>query len=106
LRALRSRTSGPRVARSWTSDAGTLALGAIVTPRHKLIMDATARRLALYDLGSDPHESRDLSTANPARARKLARRLRATNEDPVRTAAPPPVADDTAQKLRALGYTQ
>jgi arylsulfatase A-like enzyme len=104
LRALHARVPGARVARSWTSDADALALGAIVAPRRKLILDATARRLALYELASDPQERRDLAASEPARARRLARRLRAPHEPVVQAPESRPFAPETAEKLRALGY--
>jgi arylsulfatase A-like enzyme len=106
LRPLRSSTRPDRIARAWTSDAYDLALGSIVTPRRKLVMDAHARRLSLYDLAADPHEQRDIAAYEPARARRLARRLRAPKEGAVRSAVSPPVGDETARKLRALGYAE
>jgi arylsulfatase A-like enzyme len=101
---LRARETRPGVARAWTSDGGTIALGAIVTPARKLIRDDTTRRLALFDLAADAGERHDLAYVEVGGARRLARRLRAPPE--TRLAATPPRAPggDMARKLRALGY--
>jgi Sulfatase len=105
LRPLRMRTPPtPGVARSWTSPVGWLALGAIVVPDRKLIMDSVYRRLALFDLAGDPGEAHDFVLEDLRRAMHLARRLKR----PRSTLAPAGrsvVDDDTARKLRALGYT-
>src|SRR5439155_440428 len=96
-----------RAARAWTTDASTIALAALVTDRDKLVMDARARRLALYDLASDPGETRDVAPSKPWRARRLARRLRAAGEARALAAAGRGAVDDqTARRLRALGYAE
>ncbi|MBL8137000.1 MAG: sulfatase-like hydrolase/transferase [Acidobacteria bacterium] len=70
-----------------------------------------APRPELYDLASDPGETRDLAAAEPARARALraalekvlrAERERATAADTGTTAAA--LSAETLQKLGALGY--
>jgi arylsulfatase A-like enzyme len=106
LRRLRARTPRPAVARAWTSDANTFVLGAVVTGERKLVLDMKARRAALYDLVADPAEQRDLARSEPARVRRLVRRLRAPRgglAGSSRTSAPD---DAAARKLRALGYVE
>ncbi|MGD9904980.1 MAG: sulfatase-like hydrolase/transferase [Vicinamibacterales bacterium] len=68
-----------------------------------------APRPELYDLAADPGETRDLSTANTATARKLRAALegllraeRERAEDPA--AAVSALSAETLQKLGALGY--
>jgi choline-sulfatase len=68
-----------------------------------------APRPELYDLASDPGETRDLSTANTATARRLRAALegllRAERERAVATdTAPAALSAETLQKLGALGY--
>ncbi len=68
-----------------------------------------APRPELYDLASDPGETRDLSTANTATARRLRAALegllRAERERALATdTAPAALSADTLQKLGALGY--
>ena len=107
LRLMRLRRPPARAARAWTTDASTIALAALVTDRDKLVMDARARRLALYDLASDPGETRNVAPSKPWRARRLARRLRAVGEARALAAAGRGVVDDqTARRLRALGYAE
>ena len=78
-----------------------------MTDRDKLVMDARARRLALYDLASDPGETRDVAPSKPWRARRLARGLRAAGEARALAAAGRGAVDDqTARRLRALGYAE
>ena len=106
LRRIRAPASSASVARAWTSDGARVALGALVTGRHKLVLDSRARRLALYDLRGDPGERHDLAGANVRLARRLARRLRAPRDAAASGTAAARPADETARKLRALGYTQ
>ena len=59
----------------------------------------------LYDLASDPGETRDLSAAQPERVRALAAQLREATSAPAAPASD--VADDLdAEALRALGYAR
>jgi len=106
IHQLRADAPRPRVARAWTSDGGTTALGAIVTPDRKLVRDRTARRLALFDLSRDADERNDLAGVEVARARRLARRLRAPRQAPPATVARRDSSEETDRKLRALGYVQ
>jgi arylsulfatase A-like enzyme len=100
---LRADTPRPRVARAWTSD-GVIALGAIVTPERKLVRDRTTRRLELFDLARDAGERHDLAGIEVARARRLARRLRAPRSPLPTTVDRRDPREDTGRKLRALGY--
>ncbi len=68
-----------------------------------------APRPELYDLASDPGETRDLAAANTATARRLRAALegllRAERERALATdTAPAALSADTLQKLGALGY--
>ena len=65
-------------------------------------------RLELFDLAADPGETRDLSTAEPARARELAALVEAWIEEGrtrQTTAGELEISDDTRESLNALGYT-
>jgi arylsulfatase len=106
IHALRTTAPRPRVARAWTSYGSDLAMGAIVTADRKLIHDRTARRLALFDLASDVDERHDLADVEVARARRLARRLRRPRPAPAAELARRAPNEDTARKLRALGYAE
>jgi arylsulfatase len=106
IHTLRADAPRPRVARAWTSDGAATRLGAIVTADRKLIRDRTARRLSLFDLAHDPGEQRDLAHTEIARARRLARRLRAPRLPLDSMIARRDVHEDTREKLRALGYAQ
>jgi len=64
LQLMRLRTAPARAARAWTSDADAIAFGALVTGHRKLVMGLRARRLALYDLESDPGEKCHLSATS------------------------------------------
>lgn len=105
LRPLRASAPAPRLARAWTNPISWLTLGTIVMPDRKLIMDMSARRLTLYDLEHDPTEMRNLATEELIRARRMARRLRKPKAMLASTNEPAVVDDETARKLRALGYT-
>jgi arylsulfatase A-like enzyme len=106
IRRLRARTPPPAMARAWTSDGTRTMLGAIVTLEWKLVHDRTARRLALFDLRNDPAERHDLAGIEVARARHLARRLRAARAAPLDVLAQREVGHQTERKLRALGYVE
>jgi tetratricopeptide (TPR) repeat protein len=68
--------------------------------RWKLIQ---APRSELYDLASDPGETRNLLAERPREAARLREALRAfrDNDQPATTATPEP---EVAERLRALGY--
>jgi arylsulfatase A-like enzyme len=85
------------------------AYRAYLTPPHKLIVDASDRRLLLFDLSSDPTEQSDLSEQNPDRARQLyrelAEELRDLSRHPVDGIAKDlPEDEELMEQLRALGY--
>ena len=104
LGVLRGTVRRPEVARSWTGE-GRRALAALTTTRYKLILDRRARRLELYDLASDPGETRDLSATHRPLAVRLARQLRRAERNRfARRAAP--LEPETVRRLRALGYVE
>jgi arylsulfatase len=105
LLAMHARKPPERVARAWTSDAGALALGALVTNDAKLVLDMRGRHAALYDLAADPEERLDLAPGEPRRVRRLVHRLRAGSRGAIELSASHPVSEETTKKLRALGYT-
>src|SRR5262249_8105192 len=67
-----------------------------------------APRRELYDTQTDPHETRNIADANPARADAQERALREflarTSSTARKDAAPRPVDPDVEARLRALGY--
>jgi choline-sulfatase len=85
-------------------------LRAVIDGEWKLIQDVNARqRTALFDLGTDPEERRNLAAASPERVAGLGRDVEARfgREDAGERAARTRTAITPAQKraLRALGYT-
>jgi arylsulfatase A-like enzyme len=78
---------------------------------HKLIYDTRTGREQLFDVEADPHETRDLSAAEPVRAayyrQALHRQLAAIKQ--ARPAAGPAAAGtltpEQCENLKALGYT-
>lgn len=79
-------------------------LKAVRDGRYKFILAPTRE---LYDVSTDPGETRNLAAADPARADTMERALRALVAQTSRDAAPKaPQAVDAAteQRLRALGY--
>ena len=84
---------------------------AYLTPPHKLIVDASDRRLLLFDLSSDPTEQNDLSEQNRDRARQLyrelAEELRDLSSHSVDGIAKDlPEDEELMEQLRALGYLE
>jgi arylsulfatase A-like enzyme len=82
---------------------------AIVLPPWKVVFPppGAKREVEVYDLASDPGETRDVSTEHPvlvgyARQQLAAQKARAPS---ARSARPePPVAQDVLERLRQLGY--
>jgi arylsulfatase A-like enzyme len=71
----------------------------------KLITSSSGRR-EMYDLASDPNEERNLY-ATGARAKELAAGLsRWIDALPARTGKPTKIDDETARRLKSLGYVQ
>ena len=97
----RDPVSEPR-SRHLISDTPWKTQLGILRGRHKLIFDGDAGRFALYDLGEDPGESRDVSGAQPEVARELRSRLAAWRRsqldyysNPLRQASEyPPLLED------------
>jgi arylsulfatase A-like enzyme len=93
----------PGLARSWARDEKS-AFAALVLRRHKLIVHAnTFEPLALFDLTSDPGETRDLRAERPEVVRWIWLR------DPDLEffgGEKAPVDPATRERLRALGYTE
>ena len=80
---------------------------AVRTERYKLIENAKARKLELYDLVADPSEAIDLSERQPetvAELRDLLEQFRNENTPPPRDATTVPIDPEHAERLRALGY--
>ncbi|MBW2269255.1 MAG: sulfatase [Deltaproteobacteria bacterium] len=82
---------------------GWSRLSALYQGEAKLV---TGSRAALYDLGRDPTERQDLADAKPAEVVELERRLLEIRggEGGMLAPAPGVLADDTIQRLAALGY--
>jgi arylsulfatase A-like enzyme/cytochrome c-type biogenesis protein CcmH/NrfG len=81
-------------------ELGWAPLFAWRTATHKVI---EAPRPELYDLESDPGETRDRAARDPVRLSDLQQRLRAALERPA-PAATAEMDPETAERLRALGY--
>ena len=71
--------------------------------RYKLIVDARSGEAALYDLGRDPGEERNVIADHADAAVRLREALRAHRN---RLEANRPPTDDTEEQLRALGYLE
>ena len=78
--------------------AGWHALTALTDERWKLILSSEQE---LYDLVTDPAESRNVAAANPGVVQGMAAALAKMQPDDDRTAS---VAPEAAERLRALGY--
>jgi arylsulfatase A-like enzyme len=89
--------------------APRLVARGVLSGTHKLVAtseryDGAGGAVALYDLASDPGETRDLAAEQPERVRELAERLREADAVPARSAE---VVDGLdAERLRALGYAR
>jgi arylsulfatase A-like enzyme len=81
---------------------------ALVDARHKYLFNLRDGDEALYDLGADPGETRDVAARDPVRARYLRQRLFARLLAlPGRAVAGTwKVTPQEAEELRALGYVQ
>ena len=105
LRVLREAGSGEEFAVSRTIDKSNRPLAAVVSRRYKLIQGSRIGSTALYDLESDPGETRDIARAH----RPLVLRMRAqlSGDDPdaaLRAGVGP--RPETRKSLRALGYVE
>jgi arylsulfatase A-like enzyme len=81
----------------------------VLSGTHKLVAtderyDGARAAVELYDLASDPGETRDLAAVQPERARQLASQLQQGASAPARSAEVAPELD--AERLRALGYAR
>jgi arylsulfatase A-like enzyme len=80
---------------------------AVIDGSHKLIWtpgQEPGRDVELYDLETDPGETRDLSQEQPARVQALREKLAAwLRNGRVRSAAP---SDADRERLRSLGYVE
>lgn len=75
--------------------------------RHKIIHDSKTQKWLLYDLESDPGESRDLSEEKPEITRRLAAEMRERYRDFDPTPSPQNRVElevEQLERLRALGY--
>ncbi len=77
---------------------------------YRLLLWQDGDRAELFDLGRDPLEQVDLAAAEPERAAVLRRQLEAWQEEVKRTSfgagAAQPLADQTLEQLKSLGYVQ
>jgi len=88
------------------------SVAAVRTRRYKLVEKQPGNERALYDLLTDPGETKDLSREQPRIVKQLLKRLRAERR-PAGAAAtggeavPEPTLDQaTVERLRALGYME
>lgn len=106
LRRLRAPAKAGAVARAWTRGSSRQRLAALVTREHKLLLDLDApESLALYDLESDPAETRNLAPRHPAIVRRLSAALLDIGAERLE-AEQRPLDEVTRERLRALGYTE
>jgi arylsulfatase A-like enzyme len=89
-----------------------LAWYSVLAGRHKLVLVPRQQRLELYDLASDPRETRDLAAADPERAQSLLQALESWRVGELERAqayrADARAELDAAElaRLRALGYVR
>ena len=88
-----AETQYPRV-------AGWSPLQALTDGRWMAVRSSSA--IELYDLRNDPHEERDVASAQTATAAAMAARIDAIHASG--KTSKPTVAPDTQERLRALGY--
>jgi arylsulfatase A-like enzyme len=73
----------------------------------KLIEDRARGSVALFDLASDPGETKDRSGSQPeARSRLVARLHAALDGEPARESEIKPLADSEVRALKSMGYVQ
>jgi arylsulfatase A-like enzyme len=79
------------------------------------LVETSAGQHLLYDLASDPKETRDLAAERPADLARLTARLEAArtqlglptlDQDPGSAASAPELDEATKEQLRALGYAE
>jgi len=91
---------------------GQLPLTALVVPPWKVIVPVHGpERPAVYDLGADPGEQRNLASSHPilvgyAKQRIAELRMRAARHEPTPEHDEPPLDPATLERLRALGYVE
>jgi arylsulfatase A-like enzyme len=102
---MRTADERPGLARSWArGKQGTFA--ALILQQYKLIVQGhSTEPVALFDLASDPGETQDLRAAHPERVREGRIWLRDEALE-FFVGEETPVAPDTRERLRALGYTE
>lgn len=69
-----------------------------------LVQGAPLRRASLYELTSDPRETRDLSDLDGVVARSLVTRLDGIRRQPVAAGQKAPLDPELREQLRSLGY--
>lgn len=69
-----------------------------------LLQGAPLVRASLYELTSDPGETRDVSDRHGAATRNLVRRLQAIRRQPLATGREEPLDPELRERLRSLGY--
>ena len=83
---------------------GSDRLEAVRKGRFKLIRDRESGEARLYDLRTDPGESRDRSARHPALRRQLEGQLQRHRDAEVQGTEIPPPGPEIFERLRALGY--
>lgn len=73
-------------------------------PLYKLVLNANASAVELYDLDADPGEIKDLAAVRPEIARALLARLQDYFASQPALFGGAPTDEETKKKLRALGY--
>jgi len=82
-------------------------LSCLAGPRYKLIKDHLAGSVTLFDLATDPGETRDLSDDRPELASQLRRTLETWDAQVSKRAStqpPPRMTEEQRRRLRDLGY--
>ena len=103
LSLIRREDSSESAARAWVRSPAMHA-AALIAPDWKLIVDVASGQRTLYDLRSDPSETRDLAAFAPVRVQWLETKLREPSQ--VLRWGPVKISRDTVEKLEALGYVE
>jgi arylsulfatase A-like enzyme len=74
--------------------------------RHTLHVDRLSGKVALFDLGSDPHEQKDVAGAHGAIATELREQLERYRAARVETGGAVTLTPEQEERLRSLGYVR
>jgi arylsulfatase A-like enzyme len=110
-RSLRASWAEPRASgatRPLFAEAAPAVRGdtrlAVRLGRYELLVDDAAGTRALYDLETDPRETRDVAAEQPSEVERLAGLLAAHRSTLRQGARSGPISDAQLRQLRALGY--